>query len=74
MKKWGLYEWSIIEFFIIFPLLTLIAEYVLFEKDMNISLILKWITFYYVGCRLFAAGIKQFINDCSHLIFQIETL
>lgn len=60
MKKWGLYEWSIILFFIAIPITASILDYYFFESSDRLEVIaFKWFVFSGVGLRLFSAGLKQ---------------
>ncbi|GAB2027496.1 DUF6790 family protein [Lactovum odontotermitis] len=62
MKKWGLYEWSVILFFFVVPATAIVAE-LLLKKPLPIRMMseiaLKWMVFSGVGLRLGSAGLKQ---------------
>lgn len=63
MKKLGLYEWSIILFFIIAPLAAISIEvFILHSTALLITITLKWYVFFGVGLRLGGAGLKQILQ------------
>lgn len=63
MKKWGMYEWSVILFFIGIPLVLIVMECLLFKSALSLSEIsLKWFVFSGVGLRLGSSGIMQITN------------
>lgn len=65
MKKntLGLYEISVIAFFVIIPVLTIILEQFLFSSSISFfELCLKWFVFSGVGLRLGSSGIKQIVD------------
>lgn len=63
MKKWGLYQWSIIVFFIIVPVTATMVDYYLFAGSNDlISIAFKWFVFSGIGLRLLSAGIKQAVQ------------
>lgn len=75
MKKLGLYEWSIILFFIVVPLGAIGAEILLFGFSFSLSeLALKWFVFSGIGLRLGGAGIKQVFQPqfTAKEIFKVE--
>ena len=60
MKKIGLYELSVIVFFIFLPIMAAVIEMTAFNaKDSLLGILLKWFVFSGVGVRLFSSGIKQ---------------
>ncbi len=63
MKKWGMYEWSIILFFLAVPLLAIILEiYAFHSPESYLSIALKWFVFSGIGLRLGGAGMKQILQ------------
>jgi len=63
MRKIGLYEVSIILFFVIVPIAGTIVEACFFKDSTTVfGLLLQWFTFSGVGLRLFSAGLKQAIK------------
>ena len=63
MKKIGLYEVSVIIFFVVLPIVGVIADVLILKSEINIfSLMFKWFVFSGVGLRLLSAGLKQLIN------------
>lgn len=63
MKKFGLYEISVIIFFTVLPVVGVIADVLILKSEINIfSLMFKWFVFSGVGLRLSSAGLKQLIN------------
>ena len=63
MKKFGLYEISVIIFFAVLPIVGVIADVLILKSEINIfSLMFKWFVFSGVGLRLSSAGLKQLIN------------
>lgn len=63
MRKVGLYEISVILFFVILPVIGIAVEMTFYNPLVSIfELSLKWFTFSGVGLRLFSAGFKQAIN------------
>lgn len=73
MKKWGIYEWSVITEFIFIPVITIITE--LIVTDNNITyIILKWFVISIIGLRLIGAGLKQIIfpSFTAKSIFKID--
>lgn len=63
MRKIGLYEISVIFFFVIVPVIGTVVEMMYFNPSENVFiLLLKWFAFSGVGLRLFSAGLKQAIN------------
>ncbi|OOM74121.1 DUF6790 family protein [Clostridium sp. BL-8] len=63
MKKIGLYEISVIVFFLLLPIIGVIADVFILKFEVNIfSLMFKWFVFSGVGLRLMSAGLKQAIN------------
>ena len=63
MKKIGLYEISVVTFFIILPIVGVIIDVSILKSEINIySLMFKWFVFSGVGLRLLSAGLKQLIN------------
>ncbi len=75
MKKWGLYEWSIILFFIVVPFSAIGTESLLFRSIRPLTEIaFKWFVFSGIGLRLGGAGIKQIIQPrfTAREIFKIQ--
>ncbi|WP_051560500.1 DUF6790 family protein [Clostridium beijerinckii] len=63
MKKIGLYEISVIIFFILLPVIASTVNILINRSEISpFSLIFKWFVFSGVGLRLFTAGLKQSIN------------
>lgn len=63
MKKIGLYEISVIIFFVLLPIIAIIVEVFISKSKINVfELMFKWFVFSGVGLRLFTAGLKQAIN------------
>lgn len=59
----GLYEVSIITFFVIIPVLMIIFEQFFFSNSFSFfELSLKWFVFSGVGLRLGSSGIKQIVD------------
>lgn len=75
MKKWGIYEYSIILFFIILPIGASIIELQTFTENATIEIFLKWYVFFAIGLRLGSAGIKQILQPqfTAENIFKIKT-
>jgi len=62
-RKFGLYEVSVILFFVIAPIIGAVTEITLLNNSYSLSgVLLKWFTFSSVGLRLFSAGLKQSIK------------
>ena len=60
MKKWGVYEWSVILCFFFIPLTASMIELLLSHSISTIvDTILKWVVFSSIGLRLGSAGFKQ---------------
>lgn len=75
MNKWGLYQWSIILFFVVVPLLAIAGEILIFRSEEELaSIAFKWFVFSGVGLRLGSAGIKQIIQPefTAREVFGIE--
>lgn len=74
MKRWGLYEWSVILFFAILPISAILIEVFLFAAPLSAALYLKWFVFSIVGLRLLSAGAKQVISPSftAHEIFAVN--
>lgn len=63
MKKIGLYEISVIIFFVVLPIVGVIADVFILKSEINtFSLMFKWFVFSGVGLRLLSAGLKQSIS------------
>lgn len=63
MKKWGLYEWSILLFFVIVPVVAIITEcYIIKVPITRTESAFKWFVFSGIGLRLLGAGLKQTMN------------
>lgn len=62
-RKFGLYEISLVLFFVIVPLAGAGTEFALFAASSKVfAILLKWFVFSGVGFRLFSAGLKQSID------------
>lgn len=75
MRKWGLYEWTILLLFIVMPLVAISAELLLFRSTLPlVEIALKWFVFCTIGLRLGAAGIKQISQPqfTARVIFKIQ--
>ena len=75
MKKLGLYELSVILFFLIVPCIGIYYEILILNTKLSIySIALKWFVFSGVGLRLGSAGIKQLINPdfTAKVIFKMK--
>lgn len=60
MKKIGLYEISVIIFFILLPVIASTVNILINKSEISpFSLIFKWFVFSGVGLRLLTAGLKQ---------------
>lgn len=63
MKKLGLYEWSVILFFLIVPVIAILVNIFILKSNSSVSdIALKWFVFSGIGLRLGSAGLKQIIN------------
>lgn len=63
MKRIGLYEISVIVFFLLLPIIGVVADVFILKLEVNIfSLMFKWFVFSAVGLRLMSAGLKQAIS------------
>jgi hypothetical protein len=63
MKRIGLYEVSILLFFLVVPIVGTVIEANLFYSGRDLfPLLFKWYVFSGVGLRLFSAGLKQAIS------------
>lgn len=63
MKKWGLYEWSILLVFLIVPLIAILVELLLIGTSQTfVAVAFKWFLFSGIGLRLGGAGIKQIMQ------------
>lgn len=73
MKKWGLYQWSVILEFLIIPLIAVIVSMAVTEQGL-LTALSKWIAFSFIGLRLVGAGLKQIFSSefTSREIFGIE--
>ncbi len=60
-NKWGLYEYSVVLFFLAAPAAALVIEQMVSGIDWLESA-LKWFVFFGIGCRLGSAGINQIIR------------
>lgn len=59
----GLYEISVIVFFLLLPIIGVIADIFILKFEVNtFSLMFKWFVFSGVGLRLMSAGLKQAIS------------
>jgi len=60
MKKIGLYQVSILAFFLILPVAAILAQCLWFPTGASLAqTALKWFVFFAVGCRLFTSGLWQ---------------
>ena len=63
MKKWKLYEWSIVLFFLIIPVVALFFDYYIIDtQETIIEIAFKWFVFSGIGLRLGTAGINQIVH------------
>ena len=63
MKKWRLYEWSVILLFFLIPSLAIAIELILNNSTLTIvEITLKWVVFCSIGLRLGSSGLKQIIQ------------
>lgn len=58
MKKWGLYQWSVLACFVIVPVIGATVQ-IVFTYNCVILILLRWFVFGIVGLRLISAGVKQ---------------
>ncbi len=74
MKKWGLYEYSIVLFFLAAPAAAIIIEQMISSIDLLESAY-KWFVFFGIGCRLGSAGLKQIVRPqfTAQEIFKMTT-
>lgn len=76
MKKWGLYEWSILLFFLIVPLVAMLVEFLFIGTSQTfVAIAFKWFLLSGVGLRLGGAGVKQIMQPqfTAKEIFNIES-
>lgn len=60
MKKWTLYQWSVILFFLIVPVVATILEVLFYYSGTSVVTVLfKWFVFSGIGLRLGCVSIKQ---------------
>lgn len=59
--KWGLYEYSVVLFFLAAPAAAILIEQLITGADWLTS-VFKWFVFFGIGCRLGTAGINQMIR------------
>lgn len=73
-RKFGLYEISVVLFFLILPLFAVLIDLLIAKTPFSFFLLLKWSDFSIVGLRLISAGIKQVLTPEFTLksIFEIE--
>jgi hypothetical protein len=63
IKKIGLYELSVIIFFLMIPIIGIIIEIFVLKSSLKTGdLMLKWFVFSGVGLRLFTVGLKKVGN------------
>lgn len=63
MKKLGLYEWSVLLFFLIVPIAAILIECYAVQINSDFKTIaFKWFVFSGIGLRLFSSGIKQILQ------------
>jgi hypothetical protein len=63
MRKIGLYEISVIVFFLLLPIIGVVIDVFILKLQVNIiSLMFKWFVFSGVGLRLMSSGLKQAIS------------
>ena len=74
MKKVGLYEVSVILFFVVIPIGAVLIEKSITPNANLLVLLFQWFTFSGVGLRLFTAGLRQTIQPTFTLyeIFKIS--
>lgn len=75
MKKWEIYEWSVLLFFVAVPLSGILVELLLIgTSETFVAIAFKWFLFSGVGLRLGGAGIKQVMQPqfTAKEIFNIE--
>ena len=72
--KWGLYEYSIVLFFLAAPAAAVLIELMITNVDLLESAF-KWFVFFGIGCRLGSAGLKQIIRPqfTAQEIFKMTT-
>ena len=62
-KKWKLYEWNIVLFFLIIPLGAIFIDYYMMgNTNLFVEISLKWFVFSGIGLRLGISGIKQIFH------------
>lgn len=73
MKKIKWYEFSVIAFFVVCPIISAAIERELSDAAVSI-LLFKWVVFYSIGLRLLSAGIKQVVSPAftAKEIFEIN--
>lgn len=63
MKRIGLYEISVIVFFLLLPIIGVVTDVFILKLEINIFILMfKWFVFSGVGLRLMSAGLKQVIK------------
>lgn len=74
MKRWGIYEWSVVLCFLVAPLAAISIERLVSDAAPLPEIALKWIVFCGVGLRLGGAGIKQIVQPqfTARAIFGIQ--
>lgn len=72
-KKIGMFEISIVLFFYILPVISIVLDMVAFHETSAFQVILKWCVFWGVGLRLFTAGFKQALTPAftAKTIFEV---
>lgn len=76
MKKLGIYEWSVIMFFLIVPCIAIFVEKFVISTDLSFGYVaFKWFVFSGIGLRLGSSGLKQSIQPqfTTKEIFGIES-
>ncbi|WLC77724.1 hypothetical protein KTC99_22485 (plasmid) [Clostridium estertheticum] len=58
-RKNGLFKISVVLFFYICPVISILIDMLVFKEFLLVQVILKWCVFWGVGLRLFTAGLKQ---------------
>lgn len=58
-RKIGMFEVSVILFFYILPVMSIIINLMIGEEKFIAETIVKWVVFWGVGLRLFTCGLKQ---------------
>ncbi|MCB2356509.1 DUF6790 family protein [Clostridium estertheticum] len=72
-RKNGLFKISVVLFFYICPVISILIDMLVFKEFVLVQVILKWCVFGGVGLRLFTAGLKQALTPefTSKSIFDV---